>query len=47
MEHLEINMNAITTFFAKQELGNAISLLGAASKGDEEVIYDWIRINCQ
>ncbi|GAX76940.1 hypothetical protein CEUSTIGMA_g4387.t1 [Chlamydomonas eustigma] len=34
---LESNQSAVSTFFEKQKLSKAIALLGAASKGDEDV----------
>ena len=37
MVHLETNVKSISSFFSKHELDNAIALLGASSKGDEEV----------
>ena len=37
MTRLEGNRTTILAFYAKQDLENSIALLGAASKGDEEV----------
>ena len=37
MTRLEGNRATILAFYAKQDLENSIALLGAASKGDEEV----------
>jgi hypothetical protein len=34
---LEANQAAVSAFFVKQQLSKAIALLGAASKGDEDV----------
>ena len=43
MTRLEGNRASILAFYAKQDLENSIALLGAASKGDEEV-RSWAKI---
>ena len=43
MTRLEGNRATILAFYAKQDLENSIALLGAASKGDEEV-RSWAKI---